>query len=176
MHANAERGDVAAERDHDRAAAIARRVGDRRLEGIVLGNKAILQEDAAQLVEASAARLAALAIARELGDRLFEGIWLRDLGGQRCREGAYGEAGDLLDQAERIFVDLDQKLHLGFTICEQGRLAQARGGSARDHVARSREIARTLGAGPDSALGGKIADLASGEDQYPRAAEDTLTP
>ena len=66
--------------EHAGRIALARSAGDRRFEGIVLGNRADLHWDAGEIEEAHALYARALAIHREVGNRRFEGITLSNLG------------------------------------------------------------------------------------------------
>ncbi|MBI2920951.1 MAG: tetratricopeptide repeat protein [Planctomycetes bacterium] len=61
------------------ALAIPREVGERRQEGIALGNRASLYEKTGRMAQAEEAHARALAIHRDVGNRRFEGIALGNL-------------------------------------------------------------------------------------------------
>ena len=64
-----------------------REVGNRRTEGVVLGNLGGLLQKEGQMEEALRHYQEALAISREVGDRRSEGLVLGNLGALHARQG-----------------------------------------------------------------------------------------
>ena len=81
--------------------AIAREVGNRRLEGNLIGNLGILHAVQGRLAEARAYFEQALAIHREVGNRRIEGIDTGNLGSAYMEEGKPEEARAHFHQAHR---------------------------------------------------------------------------
>ena len=87
-----------AERTFVQALAIFREVGDRRSEGLVLGNLAGIHHETGRAEQAERTYGQALAIHREVGNRRFEGVTLTNLA-------TLYHATGRIEQAERTFGD-----------------------------------------------------------------------
>jgi tetratricopeptide (TPR) repeat protein len=109
---------------YDRALALARSAGDRRFEGIVLGNRADLHWDAGEIEEAHAHYARALAIHREVGNRRFEGITLSNLGTAAAAIGDVEAARAAHREALAIHRTLDDTRFEGITLMESAGLAR----------------------------------------------------
>ncbi len=143
------------------ALAICREVGDRVFEGVMLGDLANILRDQGRIAEARAHLDQALAIHRAVGNRRAEGSLLGTLGELVAREGRFDEARELLAQGEALLREIDDQLVLAVLLCDRGHAEVAGGdlGAARTALAAAETLAQTMGAGPDSELGRKIAAL-----------------
>ncbi|HYB87139.1 MAG TPA: tetratricopeptide repeat protein [Streptosporangiaceae bacterium] len=84
------------------ALGIARRVGDRRGEGALLGNLGNRYADLGYTERAIEHYQQALAIARQIGDRHSEGLWLGNIGNRYANFGQTGRAIEQFQQALAI--------------------------------------------------------------------------
>ncbi|MBE7491773.1 MAG: tetratricopeptide repeat protein [Planctomycetes bacterium] len=87
---------VAAQSAFTQSLAIAREVGNRRSEGMALGNLASVYRDTGRVEQAERTHEQALAVHREVGNRSFEGMALGNLAN------VYRETGRV-EQAERTY-------------------------------------------------------------------------
>jgi len=115
------------------ALEIARRLGDRRGEGILLGNMANLADLTGRSQEALELTEAALLIHRELGNRRFESTVLGNLGELHLARGQLEEAVRHLKASLEVAGEIGDRLlegimlgHLGRVYERQNRLDQAR--------------------------------------------------
>jgi predicted ATPase len=133
--AQAERHADQAEGARDRfeeAIAIHRLMGDRRREGVVVGNLAGLLQEQGLVNEARTHYEMALTLARETGDRRNEGVTLSNLATLCAVQGRMEEAQAHLLSALAIHRELGNRRHQGVTLttltnvhAEQGRWAEA---------------------------------------------------
>ena len=112
--------------------AIAREIGDRRNEGIWLGNLGHAYRDLGQVERAIKFYERALAIAREIGDRRNEGIWLGSLGLAYRNLGHAERTIELYEQALAIAREIGDRRQegshlnkLGTAYRRLGRVEQA---------------------------------------------------
>ena len=103
----------------------------------------------------------ALAIHRAVGNRRAEGSVLGMLGELVAREGRFDEAREALRQGEALLRELGDQLGLANLLCDLGHTEVAAGdiGAARIALAAAETVAQTIGAGPDSEVGHKLAAL-----------------
>jgi serine/threonine protein kinase/tetratricopeptide (TPR) repeat protein len=71
----------------------------------------------------------------------------------RVAEGAVGEAGPLLDDAESMLRELDSRLALAYCLAERGHLLLAQGRSARALLEEVRQLVGETGVGLEGPLG-----------------------
>ena len=100
-------------------------MGDRRSEGIVLGNLANLLNDQGFLGEARAHHEAALAIHREVGSRVIEAYALANIGLLNSEQGRGDEARAYLEQALTIDREVSNRIHEGVVLVSLGELELA---------------------------------------------------
>ncbi|HQR39966.1 MAG TPA: tetratricopeptide repeat protein [Blastocatellia bacterium] len=141
------------------ALAVARRIGDRREEGIILGNLAVQHWRNARFDDALDANRMAMDVAREMSNVRNEGILLTMQAIVERTLGRPADAERSVDQAYRLISKVDDRLQLALVWCERGFIDLARGRSAREALARAREIQRELDAGPDSDVAQNIGQL-----------------
>ncbi len=117
----------------DAALAVVREVGDRRREGVVLGNLGILDRDQGRMDEARAHWDAALALAREAGHRRNEGSVLHTMGILHQEQGRSDEARQHFDAALAVAREVGNRRseavyrgNLGTVHHDQGRMDDAR--------------------------------------------------
>ncbi len=129
---------------YEQALAIAREVGDRRGEGITLGNLAPLHRAQGRLPEATEHYKRALAIAREVGDRRSEGVTLGNLFWLGYEQGRIPEERE---QALAIACEVGDRRNegiilgnLGWLHREQGRIPEA-----LEHYKQALAVAREVG-------------------------------
>jgi predicted ATPase/class 3 adenylate cyclase/Tfp pilus assembly protein PilF len=94
---------------YDSALAIARAVGDRRLEARVRALIGLLLESENRMDESRAENIAALQIARELGDRGLQCSTINGLGTMELAEGRYDEALAHFEQALALARELGDR-------------------------------------------------------------------
>ena len=82
----------AARASHERALAVARDFGDRRLEAVSLGNLSLVRKDHGERAEAREAIGDAIRVLREIGDRHHGAEFIADLGTLYFEDGALDEA------------------------------------------------------------------------------------
>ena len=140
------RMDVAREH-YDDALAVAREVGDRRFEGIVLGYLGKLHREQGRMDVAREHFDDALAAAREVGDRRFEGIVLGYLGILHREQGRMDVAREHYDDALAVAREIGDR-------CSEGRVLgylanlhreQGRMDVAREHFDDALAVHREVG-------------------------------
>jgi tetratricopeptide (TPR) repeat protein len=122
-------------RGHCEAAlAIHREMGNRRLEGLVLGNLSNIHREQGRMEEAHTQGEAALGIHREVGDRWSEAVVLGFLGNIHREQGRIEEARSHYEAALAVHRELGDRRLEGYVITnlatldhEQVRLPVARG-------------------------------------------------
>ena len=145
---------------YEQALAIVREAGNRRVEGIVLGNLATVHQEQGRMEEARELYEQALAIDREVGNRRFEGIVLGNLASWDLL--ATGDQAKVLRSAgesETLFRDLGDKFELGNLLCIRGHVRLAGGRGAGELLREVEGISMELAAREDSELGKAIAKL-----------------
>jgi tetratricopeptide (TPR) repeat protein len=141
------------------ALRVARDLGHRRLEGIVLCNLGLAQEESGEVQEALSSFEAALQVVRELGDRRSQGQFLGYLGRTRSRLHEFDRARECFAAGQTLLRDVSDTVGLGVLL---GDLAECewRAGhrdAASRALAEARQMAEVAGAGPQSELGQAIA-------------------
>jgi len=136
-------------------------VGDRRFEGVALGDLAKLLRGQGRIAEARTYLDQALAIDRAVGNRNAEGSVLGILGELAAMEGRFDEAREMLRQGESLLREVGDKLGLANLLCDRGRAEVAAGdfGAAITALAAAARAADAVGAGPDSEVGRRIVAL-----------------
>ena len=126
---------------------IYRDLGNRRLEGLALGNLAVLYHTTGLLDEARRCYGEGLAIARQVGNRRSEGSMLGNLGIVLRDLGNMEEGRDNISAAVAIARGIGDRTmeghllgNLGVLLIRQGRLEEA-----RDHYERALAIQREVG-------------------------------
>jgi len=159
---------------HSQALAIAREVGDRRNEGMALGNVAGLDRKRRRIPEALEHYNQSLAIARDLGDRRGEGHNLGSLAVFHRDQGRIPEALAHLQQALAIHREVGNRRSEGLNL---GNLAilhhqQGRIPEALEHFHQALAITREVGnrQGEGSTLG-NLALLHHEQGRIPDALE-----
>ena len=105
---------------HTQALAIAREIGDRQFEGIVLGNLGLCHASLGDYRQAIDLHTQALAIDRDIGNRHGEGADLGDLGNSHHRLGDYRQAIDLHTLALAIARDIGDRYIQGAVLTSLG--------------------------------------------------------
>ncbi len=133
--------------DMDRALAIARETGDRRLEGIVLECVGMLHRQQGQMSEALRFLEAALLVHREVGNRREEGVVLGALGMVHQEQGRMDEASLHLAAALKIHREFGDRRATGAVLGNLAVLHQGQGrmDEARAHFAAALAIHREVG-------------------------------
>jgi serine/threonine protein kinase/tetratricopeptide (TPR) repeat protein len=136
-----------ARRCFEEALAVHRVTGDRRSEGLVLGNLGNLLTVEGQVEEASRCFEAALAIHREMGHRRFEGNALGNLGNLHIMVGHVEEARQDYENALAILREVGDRRTEGVFLGNLGRLhgEQGRKEEARLHFEEALAIFREVG-------------------------------
>ncbi len=147
--------------NYEMALVIHCEVGDRRFEGYVLGDLGRLQLELGAWARAQAYLEQSLAITRETGDRRIEGSELRSLGELFIAQGRSDEARAALATAESVLRQVGDKFYLGFVLCGRAEIERLAGDqyAARVCLDEARALAAETRAGPESALGRKLAKL-----------------
>jgi tetratricopeptide (TPR) repeat protein len=117
---NLERDNHNARAHYEQALALARETGNRRREGMVLGNLAHVYEKLGMVEKGRAHYEAALAIAREVGDRRLEGNTLCNLGLLYFLVGRLAEAQDNLGGALAVTRDMGHAHSECIALCNLG--------------------------------------------------------
>ena len=163
------------------ALTIHREFGDRRSQGVVLGNLGVLHNRMGRNEESRAYNLgtlrqmegqreearehyeAAIAILREVQVPRQEAIVLCSLGSLHDEEGRVEEARASFVESERLLREVDEIIELGNTLCTHGvmewRLGETE--TARAKLREAEELAVRAEAGPESAFGSKVAEFRS---------------
>ncbi len=160
LHAEENDFDAAAS-CYEEALAIHGAVGNRLDEGIVLGNLGELHQRRGDWAQAQDSFRAALAIARQTGYRRAEGGVLSALGELLTAQSKLDDAKQALQAGEAILRELGDQLGLGKLLCIRARV-EVEGGEterARRAFAEANALARAAGAGPESDLGGRLAQV-----------------
>jgi len=146
---------------HEAALAIARDTGDRRFECGVLYNLGVAYQELGRVMEARAHYEAALVIAREVRHPTVQGAVLAALGDLLIKEGRLTEAREVLRTGEAILRGGGDRLELAKLLCVRARAEVGAGHlvSARGALTEVETMAAAIGAGPDSELRHKIAEL-----------------
>jgi predicted ATPase/Tfp pilus assembly protein PilF len=117
----------------EQALGVAREAGDRRAEGVVLGNLGILDQIQGRMGEARERFERALALLRDAGDRRLEGVALRNLGLLHQNQGRTEEARAHYEEALATHRQVGDGrsegialANLGILHHEHGRMAEAR--------------------------------------------------
>jgi eukaryotic-like serine/threonine-protein kinase len=152
----------------ERAVAAIREAGDRDFEGLTLGNLAAVHADEGSVEKARLLFAQALEANRAARSPRNVGFVLVDLAALERRTGDLDEAERLLDEAEAMFRELDDRIYMGLCACERGHLELARGRSATEQLEQSRRLAVELGTGPDSRLGRAVAQIERAADAAER--------
>jgi tetratricopeptide (TPR) repeat protein len=139
----------------EQALSIHREVGDRRAEGLVLGNLGGLHHEKGKVAEALTHYERSLAIAREVGNRRNEGHVLSKLGTLHKEQGRIAEALTHFEQAIAIAREVGNRRsecvvlgNLGGLHLEHGRIAEA-----LTHYEQALAIAREVGDRRSEGLG-----------------------
>lgn len=133
---------------YSQALAIARNLGERRLEGVVLGDLGTLCMSQGGMKEASEYYASALAMHRAEGDRLYEGIVLGNLGILCGAQGRADESRRYYEWALAIHREVGNRLFEGIVLGNLGGLSgqQGRWDEARASSEGALAIYRELGA------------------------------
>jgi len=157
-----EQGHMKEARAHYEAAlAIDREIGERRLESIDLASLGLLHFEQGRIAEARTHLEAALSTNRDVGDRRTAGVVLGYLGVILASQGHDGEARETFCAGEALIREVGDRFELAKLLCAWGRVELVAGdlGVARSSLAEAETLAAVLGAGPDSQLGRKLAEL-----------------
>ncbi|MFC1853432.1 tetratricopeptide repeat protein, partial [candidate division CSSED10-310 bacterium] len=145
--------DEKAQEQFEQSLTIAREVADRFREGIILSNLANLLHNQGRVPEALQLYEQALIIHREVGNYRFEGVSLCDMASLIRRSSpSLAAAHEKLNQAEKIFRKVEDRLCLAFTLCELGHISLARADSAQPWLQQAEKICEQLGVDPESKL------------------------
>ena len=150
-----------AQENYDAALAIAREVGDRRGEGIVLSRLGLLHAEQGDPEEARRCFDLALSRAREAGYRRLEGVVLGSLGGLLARGGRVDEGLATVRAGEAILREIADREELCKLLCVRGKIEAAADQrvSARAALAEADSMAETMGCDPASDVCREIAML-----------------
>jgi predicted ATPase/class 3 adenylate cyclase/Tfp pilus assembly protein PilF len=119
--------------DYEQALALARELGDRRLEGGVLGNLGGLHHDRGELDLARSLYEQALALAQDVGDQRWEGNAHCNLGLLMLEQGSgeparaqFEQALAMARQSGHVRLSYFVQCNLGLLLAGEGRLPEAR--------------------------------------------------
>lgn len=132
---------------YQEALVLYRADGNRRAEGVVLGNLASIEKDLGNLAESRALALEALAIHRDVGNRRAEGLMRVSLSTLDSASGSAADAVLHAEAARDIFVRAGDRAGEGVALCCLG-VSYAQTGRvdmARDHYERSLTASREVG-------------------------------
>ena len=138
---------------YEASLVIAREVGNRRDEGVVLGLLVMLDHLQGRDADASARFDEALAIHRADGNRHYEGVVLAHLGDLLSRQGLHAQARDVFAQGEALLRALGEKLELASLLCARGRLELDAGEPEKAQAALQDAQAQACGLGSESPAG-----------------------
>jgi predicted ATPase len=159
---------------YEQALAIHREVGNRRSEGVTIGNLAGLYREQGRTQEALEDLQQALAIAREVGNRRGEGITLAELASLHHAQSRTQEALEHYHQALAIAREVGNRRAESKTL---GSLAiihreQGRSPKAQEHFHQALEIAREVGDRRNEGLTlGNLATVHQEQGRIPEALE-----
>jgi predicted ATPase/Flp pilus assembly protein TadD len=131
----------------DVALAVAREVGNRRVEGFAVGRLGILHHDQGRLDEGRAHLEAALVVAREVGDRRLEAIVFNSLGILYMEQGRMDETRVHYDAALAVVREVGDRRTEGIVLSNLGilHMEQGRMDEARAHYGAALAVAREVG-------------------------------
>ena len=126
--------------------ALARRVGDRRVESTSLAQLGILAIQGGHYGLGRGYYEQALAGARTIGDRAIEGGMLNNLGDIERFLGNYGVASELFQASRRVCREIGQRMSESYVLCNMAHVAFLRGDPAEalEWAAQSLETAQEL--------------------------------
>ena len=132
---------------YEAALTLARGMGDRRFEGIMLGSVATSCLNAGQTEEALAHYEASLAIHQEMGNRRLEGVGRGNLGGTLTKQGRMDEALHHYEVALAIAREIGNRGSEGAVLGSLGTLQMNRGRMemARENFEAALVIHREMG-------------------------------
>jgi tetratricopeptide (TPR) repeat protein len=140
-------GDYANALHHtEQSLALAREVGDRRIESTILAQLGILAFQRGQYGAARAYYEQALQIARSIGDRALESGVINNLGETECLLGNYDVAFEWLEAGRRVCREIGQRAADAYLLCNMAHIAFLRG-DARGSITwsdQARELSRQL--------------------------------
>jgi tetratricopeptide (TPR) repeat protein len=124
-------GDYAgAERHVEEGLALARRIGDRRLESTTTGQLGILAFQVGRYGAARSYYQRALELARSIGDRLIESGMLNNLGETERALGNYEASFEVFQAGRRICAEIGQRLADAYMLCNIAHVTLQRGDAA----------------------------------------------
>ena len=126
--------------------ALARSVGDRRVESTSLAQLGILAIQVGRYGLGRGYYEQALALARIIGDRAIEGGMLNNLGDIERFLGNYGAALELFQASRRVCREIGQRMSESYVLCNMAHVAFLRGDPAEalEWAAQSLETAQEL--------------------------------
>jgi tetratricopeptide (TPR) repeat protein len=110
--------------------ALAREVGDRRIESTTLAQLGILAFQRGRYGEARNFYRQALAMARAIGDRAVESGVINNLGEAETVLGNYEAAFELLQTGRRVCREIGQRMADAYLLCNMAHVAFLRGDAA----------------------------------------------
>ncbi|MCO4772631.1 MAG: tetratricopeptide repeat protein [Deltaproteobacteria bacterium] len=142
----------------DTALGVYREVGLRWAEGTMHIQLGTLDRKMGRMDEARAHYDTALGVLREVGSLRMEGAVLTELGSLNVEQGRMEEARDCVRRGETLLRDVSDQLKLAMLLCTRTGLEHADGNHNAAHatLAEVEQLADSLGAGPESALGKKL--------------------
>lgn len=126
---------------------IHREVGDRRFEGVLLGNMGVMDDEQGRLDRACEHLERALEIHREVGNRRFEAIVLGNLGSVDLEQGRLEEARDQGERALAIHREVGDRRMEGIVLGNLGslHLRQGRVDESRQRFVEGERLLRAVG-------------------------------
>ena len=121
---------VRAQERTERSLALAREVGDRRIEASSLGQLGILAFSLGRYGVDRGYFKEALALARSIGDRALESGMINNLGDAERRLGNYAAAFELFQSGRRVSREIGQRMAEGYLLCNMAYVAFLRGDAA----------------------------------------------
>ncbi|MCK4505158.1 MAG: tetratricopeptide repeat protein [Candidatus Aegiribacteria sp.] len=130
-----------------RAIDLHREIGDRKNEGIALGNMGILTRIQGNLQESGEYFQEALEINREIGDRRIEGVVLGNLGNLYLDQNRIDEAIEYYEKALKIYREVGDRRSEGIALGNLGNpfRDQERIEEALEHYQRALKLHREIG-------------------------------
>ena len=124
-------GDYASAREQiERSLALARAVGERRVESTTLAQLGIFAFQRGHYGEARGYYQLALALARAIGDRAVESGVINNLGEAESVLGNYDAAFELLQTGRRVCREIGQRMADAYLLCNMAHIAFLRGDAA----------------------------------------------
>ena len=111
--------------------ALAREVGDRRIESTSLAQLGILAKQVGHFGLGRGYYQQALALARTIGDRGIEGSMLNNLGDIERFLGNYGAALELFHASRRVCREIGQRMSESYALCNMAHVAFLQGDSTK---------------------------------------------